>query len=85
MLPLDAVDRAKILRELRETFTAQLAHSSYIPFCKLAGSIHIEQHLSNDDLLRGLCAQYDQTITSLPVLGSVAAHLQSRLGKWEGE
>jgi len=31
------VNREQILAELRETFTPQLAHAAYIPFCKLAG------------------------------------------------
>lgn len=30
-------DKEKIYQELLETFTPELAHSAYIPFCKLAG------------------------------------------------
>ena len=30
-------DQEKIFHELLETFTPEMAHTAYIPFCKLAG------------------------------------------------
>ncbi|KAI0233832.1 WD repeat-containing protein 81 [Lamellibrachia satsuma] len=57
------VNREQILGELRETFTPQLAHAAYIPFCRLAGDIHMEQNLINDDLIRRLCASHDQALS----------------------
>jgi hypothetical protein len=33
-----------ILQELRETFTPELAHTAYIPFCKLAGGYVLHTH-----------------------------------------
>ncbi|KAK3093971.1 hypothetical protein FSP39_022380 [Pinctada imbricata] len=51
--------RENIKEELENVFTPELAYASYIPFCRIFGSIHIEQHLPNEDLIRHLCSQYD--------------------------
>ncbi|XP_074657326.1 WD repeat-containing protein 81-like [Tubulanus polymorphus] len=52
----------KIQEELKEAFTPELAHMAYIPFCRVAGGIHMEQSLHNDDLIRKLCANYDDAL-----------------------
>ncbi|ESO00077.1 hypothetical protein HELRODRAFT_192724 [Helobdella robusta] len=46
--------------QLLQTYTCELAHVSYITFCKLAGGIFIEQTLENDDFIRKLCNKYDR-------------------------
>ncbi|XP_022246523.1 WD repeat-containing protein 81-like isoform X1 [Limulus polyphemus] len=56
--------RAKALEEIKQVFTPELAYLSYIPFCKLAGGIHMEQTLKNDELIRHLCMTYDNEISN---------------------
>ncbi|CAM1309662.1 SPTBN5 (predicted) [Pycnogonum litorale] len=53
-----------ILLELRTAFTPALASSVYISFCKLAGGIFMEQTLTNDELIRGLCILHDEMMMS---------------------
>ena len=36
-----------------------MAHSVYVPFCKLAGNIHLDQTLSNKDLIHSLVAKVE--------------------------
>ena len=44
---------------LSQVFTSALAHSVYVPFCKLAGNIHLDQTLSNKDLIHSLVAKVE--------------------------
>ncbi|CAH1791760.1 unnamed protein product [Owenia fusiformis] len=64
---LDSVDvvadSGRIKEELSECFTPELAHIAYIPFCKLAGGIHMEATLTNDNLIRQLVALHDEALT----------------------
>ncbi|XP_064623672.1 WD repeat-containing protein 81-like [Lineus longissimus] len=59
--------RDRISDEMKWTFTPELAHTAYIPFCKLAGGIHMEQNLLNDDLIRRLCASHDEALSKQQV------------------
>ncbi|PRD24903.1 UNVERIFIED_CONTAM: Wdr81 [Trichonephila clavipes] len=56
--------KEQALVEMRQTFTPEMAFLAYIPFCKLAGGIHMERTLKNDSLIRNLCLQHDNN-TSL--------------------
>ncbi|CAL1537327.1 unnamed protein product [Lymnaea stagnalis] len=49
----------KCAQELRCVFSPELAQACYIPLCRIFGSIHMEEHLHNEDLIRQLCAQHD--------------------------
>ncbi|CAG5133520.1 unnamed protein product, partial [Candidula unifasciata] len=49
----------KCAQELRSVFCPELALACYIPLCRIFGSIHMEEHLHNEDLIRRLCSQYD--------------------------
>ncbi|XP_041353185.1 WD repeat-containing protein 81-like [Gigantopelta aegis] len=50
------------MQEVSSVFTAELAQAIYIPLCRIFGSIHMEHNLRNDDLIRQLCAQQDQSV-----------------------
>ncbi|KAG8198047.1 hypothetical protein JTE90_001881 [Oedothorax gibbosus] len=52
--------KEEALLEMRQTFTPEMAFLAYIPFCKLAGGIHMERTLKNDDLIRRLCLLHDR-------------------------
>ncbi|XP_033731167.1 WD repeat-containing protein 81-like [Pecten maximus] len=52
-------DKEKTLQDLVEVFSPELAMASYIPFCRIFGSIYMEHCLPNDDMIRQLCSQYD--------------------------
>ncbi|PVD25475.1 hypothetical protein C0Q70_13131 [Pomacea canaliculata] len=52
-------DQEKCWQELTYVFTPELALAVYIPLCRIFGSIHMEEGLKNDDLIRQLCAQQD--------------------------
>ncbi|GFY55894.1 WD repeat-containing protein 81 [Trichonephila inaurata madagascariensis] len=56
--------KEQALVEMRQTFTPEMAFLAYVPFCKLAGGIHMERTLKNDSLIRNLCLQHDNN-TSL--------------------
>ncbi|KAL5008764.1 hypothetical protein ScPMuIL_014345 [Solemya velum] len=49
-------------QELAEVFKPELALAAYIPLCRIFGSIHMEQCLKNDDLIRQLCAEQDSAM-----------------------
>lgn len=53
-------DRA--LEEVKQVFTAELAFMTYIPLCKLAGGIYMEQTLTNHELILELCAAHDSAL-----------------------
>ncbi|XP_029642520.1 WD repeat-containing protein 81 [Octopus sinensis] len=55
-----------VKQEMKNVFSPELAHAAYIPLCQIFGSIHMEQSLWNDDLIRQLCSQYDSTLDKLP-------------------
>ncbi|KAK6998450.1 WD repeat-containing protein 81 [Biomphalaria glabrata] len=54
----------KCTLELKTVFSAELAQACYIPFCRIFGSIHMEENLNNEDLIRQLCAQHDSQTDS---------------------
>lgn len=54
--------RSKALRELRETFSPELAYLSYYPLCRFLGARLLESFLPNHELLRSLCIQHDETL-----------------------
>lgn len=54
--------REMALEEIKYVFTPELAYISYIHFCKLAGGIHMEQTLKNEELIRHLCAAHDSNL-----------------------
>lgn len=58
-----------VMEEMKKVFTPELAHTAYIPLCQIFGSIHMEQSLWNDDLIRQLCSQHDSTLDKLPSSG----------------
>lgn len=47
-------------QELEDTFNKELAFYSYIPLCRQAGDFHFESILTNNDFLRGLCAEFEE-------------------------
>ncbi|XP_075531916.1 WD repeat domain 81 isoform X4 [Dermacentor variabilis] len=48
--------------EVKQVFTAELAFMTYIPLCKLAGGIYMEQTLTNHELILELCAAHDSAL-----------------------
>ncbi|XP_064489636.1 WD repeat-containing protein 81-like isoform X2 [Ornithodoros turicata] len=62
--PGSAATLVKALEEIKEVFTAELAFMTYVPLCKLAGGIYMEQTLENYDLIMRLCETYDCQIVS---------------------
>lgn len=54
----------KALEEIGEVFTSELAFMTYVPLCKLAGGIYMEQTLENYDLIIHLCEVYDGELAS---------------------
>ncbi|KAK7504154.1 hypothetical protein BaRGS_00004458, partial [Batillaria attramentaria] len=56
----------KCRQELAAVFTPELALAVYIPLCRIFGSIHMEESLNNDDLIRQLCAQQDSSMDQPP-------------------
>ncbi|XP_014671138.1 PREDICTED: WD repeat-containing protein 81-like isoform X2 [Priapulus caudatus] len=53
-----------ILQQITDVFSPQMAHTAYIPFCRLAGGLHMEQNLPNDELIRRLCEMHDTNMTT---------------------
>lgn len=66
--PLENKDPNRIyeraLKEIKQVFTAELAFMTYVPLCKLAGGIYMEETLTNNDLILELCAAHDARLTS---------------------
>ncbi|KAL1485747.1 hypothetical protein MTO96_031770 [Rhipicephalus appendiculatus] len=64
--PSDKGDERNIperaLEEVKQVFTAELAFMTYIPLCKLAGGIYMEQTLTNHELILELCAAHDSAL-----------------------
>ncbi|XP_069116265.1 WD repeat-containing protein 81-like isoform X2 [Argopecten irradians] len=58
--------KEKTLQDLVEVFSPELAMASYIPFCRIFGSIYMESCLPNDDMIRQLCSQYDGELSPTP-------------------
>ncbi|KFM78641.1 WD repeat-containing protein 81, partial [Stegodyphus mimosarum] len=56
--------KEQALEEMRQTFSPEMAFLAYIPFSKLAGGIHMEKTLKNDDLIRNLCLLHDKNMSS---------------------
>ncbi|KAH6924555.1 hypothetical protein HPB50_019439 [Hyalomma asiaticum] len=52
----------RALEEVKQVFTAELAYMTYIPLCKLAGGIYMEQTLTNHELILELCAAHDSAL-----------------------
>ncbi|CAG2226311.1 WDR81 [Mytilus edulis] len=58
----EATQGKDVKKEMEGVFNSELAMASYIPFCRIFGSIHMEKCLPNEDLIRQLCSQYDNTL-----------------------
>ncbi|XP_021379977.1 WD repeat-containing protein 81-like isoform X2 [Mizuhopecten yessoensis] len=58
-------DKEKTLQDLVDVFSPELAMASYIPFCRIFGSIYMENSLPNDDMIRQLCSQYDGELSPI--------------------
>ncbi|XP_071785410.1 WD repeat-containing protein 81-like [Asterias amurensis] len=52
----------EIMKELRETFSPEMANTAYIPLCRLTGSIHMERILYNHDLIWKLSSQHEKAL-----------------------
>ncbi|KAL3197935.1 hypothetical protein MRX96_044609 [Rhipicephalus microplus] len=52
----------RALEEVKQVFTAELAFMTFIPLCKLAGGIYMEQTLTNHELILELCAAHDSAL-----------------------
>ncbi|XP_025836479.1 WD repeat-containing protein 81 [Agrilus planipennis] len=50
------------LQELRSVFTAELAHTAYIPFLKQVGLSTLTSTLLNHSFIRNLCEEYEQEV-----------------------
>ncbi|XP_070577018.1 WD repeat-containing protein 81-like isoform X2 [Ptychodera flava] len=57
--PLEAA-----FEELRCVFTEKLAYTTYIPFCRLVGNIHVEKILLNHDLIWKLSSSYESALAA---------------------
>ncbi|XP_013406370.1 WD repeat-containing protein 81 isoform X2 [Lingula anatina] len=58
--PEQVATKEKIMDELRQTFTPEMAYTAYIPLCQVYGGIHMEQYLKNESLIRELCTRHDE-------------------------
>ncbi len=53
-----------ILSELQEAFTPELAHTAYIPLCRLTGSIHMESKLYNHEMVWRLSSTHEKELAA---------------------
>ena len=66
---LDQLDNGRwcdpsILVELQEAFTPELAHTAYIPLCRLTGSIHMESKLYNHEMVWKLSNTHEKELAA---------------------
>ena len=66
--------KTKALQELKDVLTPEFAYLSYYPFIRFMGCKTIDSSLSNPELLRSLCIQFDDNLQN-----SEACHL-TRIG-----
>jgi hypothetical protein len=54
-------------KELEAVLSRRLAYTAYIGFYHLLGGIHLESVVGNIELVRGLAAQHQATLTAPPI------------------
>lgn len=69
------------VEELKEVFTSELAHMTYLPFLRFLGVSIMDASLKNHDFLRDLCYEYEHEMQSVhPSGGAVnVLHLSDYL------
>jgi hypothetical protein len=57
------------VEELKQVFTAELAHMTYVPFFRFLGESVMDTSLKNHDFIRDLCCEYEQEMQSAHLTG----------------
>ncbi|KAK3712669.1 hypothetical protein RRG08_058571 [Elysia crispata] len=71
-----SISPEKGAQELSMVFSPELAQACYIPLCRIFGSIHMENELPNEDLIRQLCSQHDKEYDVL-TSDEINSHIES--------
>jgi hypothetical protein len=53
------------VEELKQVFTAELAHMTYLPFLGFLGEGVMDASLKNHDFMRNLCYEYEQEMQAV--------------------
>jgi WD repeat-containing protein 81 len=53
------------VEELKQVFTAELAHMTYLPFFRFLGESVMDTSLKNHNFVRDLCYEYEQEMQSV--------------------
>lgn len=59
------------VEELKQVFTAELAHMTYLPFFRFLGESVMDASLKNHDFVRDLCYEYEQEMQSVHPRGGL--------------